>query len=91
MGFSMTVFDSSKLEASHLRGMAGFKSRGVSRRSTQHRWVTVVNPSNQRLLLQACDDCGVVKSENSVVKQCLARKGKALITNALRESVRLVS
>jgi len=49
----------------------------------KHAWVTVVNPLNQRSLLQACDDCGVVKSENSVIRQCHASKGAGLISEAL--------
>lgn len=56
----------------------------TSRRATQqHVWVTVIDPLNQRSLLQACDDCGVVKSENSVVKRCRAPRGQALISSAL--------
>lgn len=47
-----------------------------------HAWVTVINPTNHRLLLQACDDCGVVKSENSVAKRCRAASGLALISSA---------
>ena len=48
-----------------------------------HNWVTVVNPMNQALLLQACDNCGVVKSENSVVKLCKAPGQRALISGAI--------
>lgn len=47
-----------------------------------HQWVTVVNPLNSRMLLQACDDCGVVKSENSIVKHCKAMKGAAVISQS---------
>jgi len=50
----------------------------------KHDWVTVVNPMNHRLLLQACDNCGVVKSENSVVKRCKAPQGGELISGAIR-------
>jgi hypothetical protein len=47
-----------------------------------HRWVTVMNPTNHRLLLQACDDCGVVKSENSVIRSCKADRGLGLISKS---------
>jgi len=52
-----------------------------------HDWVTVVNPVNHQLLLQACDNCGVVKSENSVVRRCKAPKNQALISSALAISL----
>ena len=55
--------------------------------SSSHEWVTVINPYNRRSLLQACDDCGVVKSENSVAKQCSAVKGAGLISNAAQGPV----
>jgi len=48
-----------------------------------HKWITVVNPINHRTLLQACDDCGVVKSENSIVRDCKAIKGSVLISRSL--------
>ncbi|MFT5572411.1 MAG: hypothetical protein ACI9FR_001334 [Cryomorphaceae bacterium] len=47
-----------------------------------HSWVTVINPTNHRLLLQACDDCGVVKSENSVIRSCKADRGLGLISRS---------
>ncbi len=56
-----------------------------SKHDPKHDWVTVVNPMNHRLLLQACDNCGVVKSENSVVRRCKAPKGNELISSALRD------
>lgn len=87
----MTDFDKSKLTVCRLVGDASFKSRAVISESATHTWVTVVNPNNHRLLLQACDDCGVVKSENSVTKPCQARKGQALISSAMRANFRLVS
>jgi len=49
----------------------------------KHTWVTVVNPINHRSLLQACDACGVVKSENSIIRQCKAASSAGLITNAM--------
>lgn len=54
--------------------------------TARHQWVTVVNPLNSRMLLQACDDCGVVKSENSVEKGCKASKGAAVISGAISGS-----
>ncbi|RBP53384.1 hypothetical protein [Arenicella xantha] len=59
---------------------AKFNRRKATR---SHNWLTVVNPINQRSLLQACDDCGVVKSENSVARCCKAPKGRALISGAM--------
>jgi len=55
----------------------------------KHDWVTVVNPMNQQLLLQACDNCGVVKSENSVVKRCKAPQHQALISSAMAISLQV--
>ena len=49
----------------------------------QHAWVTVVNPTNHRMLLQACDHCGVVKSENSVIRRCRAPASQSLVLGAL--------
>ena len=51
--------------------------------ANDHSWVTVVNPTNHRLLLQACDDCGVVKSENSTMRRCRARKGQSLVSGRM--------
>lgn len=48
-----------------------------------HEWVTVPNPTNKRVLLQACDNCGVVKSENTVVKFCRAGSDRRIISRAL--------
>ncbi len=50
---------------------------------TNHCWITVVNPTNHRMLLQACDHCGVVKSENSVVRNCRAPHDQALISGSM--------
>jgi len=49
----------------------------------KHKWVTVVNPINHRSLLQACDNCGVVKSENSIVRSCKVTNTVNLISSAL--------
>lgn len=57
----------------------------------EHQWVTVINPTNHRLLLQACDDCGVVKSENSVLKRCHASKGQGIVSRCMASRVQLVS
>lgn len=58
---------------------------------TEHSWVTVVNPTNHRLLLQACDDCGVVKSENSVLRVCRATKGQSIVSGRMADAQQLVS
>ena len=58
------------------------KKIGQTTRSN-HFWVTVVNPTNHRMLLQACDHCGVVKSENSVARSCLASRNQSLISESL--------
>ena len=52
----------------------------------KHTWVTVVNPINYRSLLQACDDCGVVKSENSIIRNCKATTNAGLISSALEQN-----
>ncbi|NND80941.1 MAG: hypothetical protein HKN50_00800 [Gammaproteobacteria bacterium] len=56
----------------------------------QHDWVTVVNPTNQQVLLQACDHCGVVKSENSVMRRCRAPQDQSLVLSALSKSYQAV-
>ncbi len=48
-----------------------------------HQWVTVPNPHRQRALLHACDNCGVVRSENTQMKNCGAEQGQGIITKAL--------
>jgi len=57
----------------------------------EHVWITVVNPINQRTLLQACDSCGVVKSENSIVRSCKSIKNKKLISSSLNGSKAIAS
>jgi hypothetical protein len=57
----------------------------------EHQWVTVVNPTNRRMLLQACDNCGVVKSENTVVQKCREPHGQALISSSLFRDMRLTA
>ena len=56
---------------------------------SEHVWVAVVNPVNHRMLLQACDGCGVVKSENTIVRNCKAPKGTALISRSFESSARV--
>ena len=55
-----------------------------------HQWITVVNPTNRRLLLQACDNCGVVKSENSVLNRCAKPMGQHLITSSMGKDLLMV-
>ena len=57
-----------------------------SRSDHDHVWITVVNPTNQRKLLQACDNCGIVKSENSIIRSCKAAKNSGLISSAMSNS-----
>jgi hypothetical protein len=57
----------------------------------EHKWITVINPTNHRMLLQACDDCGVVKSENSILRLCRASKGQGLVSKSMSAEVKLVS
>ena len=49
----------------------------------EHSWISVIDPRNQRSLLQACDDCGIVKSENSIIKNCRATPGKAMVSSSI--------
>jgi len=55
----------------------------------KHAWVTVVNPMNHQTLLQACDQCGVVKSENSIIRSCKAPSGQALISSSMASSQKI--
>lgn len=66
-----------------------FKKVGKHSDVTNHSWVTVVNPTNHRLLLQACDNCGVVKSENSLLRHCQAPKGQGLVSGRMAVDVEL--
>lgn len=56
----------------------------LSRIQHAHAWVTVPSPINKRVLLQACDNCGVVKSQNTVRKQCHAEPELRIISSALQ-------
>jgi len=44
---------------------------------------------SKRSLLKACDDCGVVKSENSVIRNCKAELGTALISSSLTGNIQI--
>jgi len=63
--------------------------RSKRRTNKRHAWVTVVNPNNSRSLLQACDDCGVVKTENSLIRSCRARHGQGVISSSMNTSALL--
>lgn len=79
-------FGNTSLLSEELLGRLGVPSgRTISAANDvrQHLWVTVEDPTNRRSLLQACDDCGVVKSENSVIRNCKADFGAALITGSI--------
>ena len=69
-------------------GVRGNKAIAAANDQRRHRWVTVVDPTNQRSLLQACDDCGVVKSESSVIRRCKADYGVALISSSQPHGVK---
>lgn len=47
----------------------------------QHTWVTVRNPMNESALLQACDHCGVVKTQNTAIKNCSADPGHFILSS----------
>ncbi len=59
---------------SHLRAVA----------QNRHQWVTVLNPIERRELLRACDNCGVVKSQNTMRKACAVKTPQRLISGSLR-------
>lgn len=48
-----------------------------------HQWVTVPNPIKRRALLEACDNCGVVRSANTMLQYCKADADQKIITTAL--------
>lgn len=48
-----------------------------------HSWQTVVNPVSLNRVLQACDHCGVVKSENSITKACRGQSGARLLSSSV--------
>ena len=56
----------------------------------EHKWVTVINPTNRRVLLQACDNCGVVKSENTVIQDCSQPHARHLISGAISKHMLMV-
>ena len=55
--------------------------RQVKRESFGHTWQTVINPVSKNHVLQACDHCGVVKSENSIVKACRGNSNARLLSS----------
>lgn len=69
--------------------MTNFQSS--SKAKNQHRWVTVVNPLNKRALLQACDKCGVVNSENTMQNECSMPDSSCVITSATMHEIRLIA
>lgn len=58
---------------------SGF-ARSFKPQSLGHAWHTVINPVSQNRVLQACDHCGVVKSENSIVKACRGHRDARLLS-----------
>lgn len=85
-------FGSTSLLSAELLNRLGVSSdRTISAANDfrQHIWVTVEDPTNRRSLLQACDDCGVVKSENSVIRSCKADSGAALISGSVSVAARM--
>ena len=62
---------------------SNFKSgaaRSITPETLGHTWHTVVNPVSQNRVLQACDHCGVVKSENSIVRVCRGHRETRLLS-----------
>lgn len=49
----------------------------------EHQWVSVLDPRNNRSLLHACDDCGIVKSENSIARNCRATPGIGMVSSGV--------
>ncbi len=85
-------FDNASLLSSNLLERLGVPSdRTIDAANDQrdHMWLTVVDPNNRRSLLMACDNCGVVKSENSVVHGCKASGEKGLISSALEYNAQI--
>lgn len=69
------------------------KSRVMSHRrlvpeviTNAHQWVSVLDPRNYQTLLQACDDCGIVKSESSMARNCRGERGQGVISKSQKES-----
>lgn len=83
---SNSVGQSRLLSEELLARLGVLDQRYAANDHSQHGWITVVDPTNQRSLLQACDHCGVVKSENSVIKACSGVAGSGLISNAYQQT-----
>ncbi len=86
-GIKAGSFGQSRLLSQELLARLGVRNQGhAANDHRQHGWITVIDPTNQRSLLQACDNCGVVKSENSVVKACTGVAGSELISSAYQQT-----
>ena len=66
-----------------------YKAKALNIGQQKHRWVTVKDPSNFKTVVQACDCCGVVKSENSIVKACKGEPGASLIVASQQQKFHL--
>lgn len=85
--FSENSSNQNRLVSDELLARLGVRDQcQAANDNRQHGWITVIDPTNQRSLLQACDHCGVVKSENSVVKACSGVAGSELISSAYRQT-----
>lgn len=85
-------FDKTSLLSSELLERLGLSSdRAINAANDQraHAWITVTDPNNRRSLLDACDDCGVVKSENSILRRCEASSGTGVISSALEYNAQI--
>ena len=86
-GFIERSFGTNSLLSEELLARLGVTSeKPAANDHRQHSWITVVDPTKQRSLLQACDHCGVVKSENSVVRACSGIVGAELISSAYSQA-----
>jgi len=85
------VFNSKGVHGAHKLGtnMSTKDSYAKQKSEKKHAWVTVIDPRHRRSLLQACDDCGVVKSENSIIRNCTAQHGQAVLSSALNTSTQI--
>lgn len=78
------LFQNGRIKAGAVGQFSGMAYRQMMPEiiTQEHYWVGVLNPRNQRSLLEACDDCGIVKSENSITRNCRATPGQSLISSA---------
>ena len=70
------------------KGLNGYACP-VNNQPRVHAWLSVINPISQRSLLCACDNCGVVKSENSIIRSCEAEPGGALISSSFSANTKI--